>query len=246
MSKTNERMTVEELDAALKLIPPEDALAPLSVPAPTPTRMVVEALKSSLGVTTEDLERRMVAKQNKATWAERIRDDRASAIEAKRTATREALEPRIEPRLLAAIKKHNTPCALFLGPTGCGKTSAARWIMAAHACHLVRARDLATAARRHGLGEGYPPEVEEARERGLLVIDDVGSEGSDVSALQDILDHRYSRCYPTVVTTGLTASGLKALLGVAHYRRIVEQHVLRKDGTELPVLIVDCHEQGGL
>ena len=168
---------------------------------------------------------------------------REDAIRARQSAERALLSPRIEPKLRAALKAHPTPCALFLGPTGCGKTSAARWVMVAHPCHMVRARDLATAARRHGLGEGYPPEVERSRERGLLVIDDVGSEGTDVAALQDILDHRYSRGYPTLVTTGLTDLGLRAHLGAPYYRRIVDQHVPRGDGTEFRVLIVDCHEK---
>jgi DNA replication protein DnaC len=250
MTTTSSKMTTEELEAALALLPPEGATAPLSAPAlpatPAPTRMVVEALKATLEVTTDDLARRMAAKLARADRDAQEHDDRERALLAKRQAMRLAFEPRIDRRLLNAVKAHQTPCALFLGPTGCGKTSAALWVVAAHPYHLVRSRDLASAARRHGLGEGYPPEVEEARARGLLILDDVGAEGSDVATLQDILDHRYSRCYPTIVTTGLTDLALQSHLGAAHYRRILEQHVPRTDGsgTELPVLIVDCHEQG--
>jgi DNA replication protein DnaC len=235
-------MKAEEIEAALALRAVADADA---AAARTPARMVVDALKSSIGVTQRDLERRMAAKLARAERDGQAQDDRATALRAKQAAGRAAIERRpIEPKLLAAVKAYPTPCALFLGPTGCGKTSAASWIMAAHACHMVRSRDLASASRRHGLGEGYPPEVEQARARGLLVIDDVGSEGGDVATLQDILDHRYSRGYPTIVTTGLTDEGLQKHLGAAHYRRIVDQHVLRPDGTEFPVLVVDCHEGG--
>jgi DNA replication protein DnaC len=234
-------MTSDEIDAALALA----QAAPATAPQATPARMVVDALKSSIGVTQQDLARRMAAKLARVETDERARDNRMQAIEATRQEIRAGIECRnIEPKLLRAVKAHQTPCALLLGPTGCGKTSVAAWLTAASACHVVRSRDLATAFRRHGLGEGYPPEVERARDRRLCVIDDVGSEGSEVATLQDILDHRYWQGYPTIVTTGLTDSGLRAHLGASHYRRIVDQHVLRADGSEFPVLIVDCHEEG--
>lgn len=234
-------MTSDEIDAALALAERTRG----TLPTTTPVSRSVAALKSVLSVNQQDLERRMAAKLARAGTDERARNERVQAIEARRKAIRAAIESRrIEPKLLRALKAYQTPCALFLGPTGCGKTSAAAWIIAAHACYVVRSRDLATASRRHGLGDGYPPEVERARERGLCVIDDVGAEGSDVAPLQDILDHRYWRGYPTIVTTGLTDMGLRGHLGAAHYRRIVDQHVLRNDGSEFPVLIVDCHEEG--
>ena len=238
-------MRSADIDAALALTagePVTEQAASTSATPSTPStastavseRLMADALRSSAGV------------PSRAERDARQRSERALAIAAKQRLIRAAIERRnIEPKLLAAVQRHQTPCALLLGPTGCGKTSTALWIMAAHACHLVRSRDLATASRRHGLGDGYPPEVERARARGLCVIDDVGSEGSDVATLQDVLDHRYGRGYPTIVTTGLTDAGLRAHLGAAHYRRIVDQHVLRPDGSEFPVLIVDCHEEDG-
>jgi DNA replication protein DnaC len=237
-------MTREELDAALALTLATAAAGTEARPPTTPTRMTVDALKSSVGVTLVDLERRMTIKLARAERDEQARSEQAKAAEASRRAIRATIEPRIEAKLLAALRAHRTPCALLLGPTGCGKTSAAHWIMVGHVCNLIRSRDLATASRRHGLGEGYPPEVERAREGLLCVIDDVGSEGSEVATLQDILDHRYSRGFPTIVTTGLTMTELRSHLGAAHYRRIIDQHVPRNDGTEFPVLIVDCHEGG--
>lgn len=228
-------MTSDDIDKALAVT----VAAPRTefASAPIRTTMVVSKTQPS------SVQEQQWLSANESVMAEAgLYGQRGAALRSKQESERLTLEPRIAPKLLAALRTHRTPCALFLGPTGCGKTSAARWVMAAHSCHLIRARDLASSSKRHGLGDGYPPEIERCRERGVLVIDDVGSEGSEVAALQDVLDHRYSRCYPTLVTSGLTVGELQHHLGVAYYRRIVDQHVLRNDGTEFPVLVVDCHE----
>lgn len=174
-------------------------------------------------------------------------------------AQRAALEPRICVRLLNAIQGRPTPCALLLGPSGAGKTSAAHWMLAGlrplvqsaltgletdnprwlsrGPVEHMRARDLASSSRRHGLGDGFAPEVMRARGASVLSIDDIGSEGSEVAALQDVLDWRYEQGLPTIATSGLTKDQLLAHLGAAYLRRIVDQHVLRKDGAKFPVLI---------
>lgn len=105
---------------------------------------------------------------------------------------------------------------------------------------FMRARDLASANRRHGLGEGFAPEVQRARNASVLAVDDVGSEGADVTALQDVLDWRYELGLPTIVTAGFTREQMTEHLGAAYVRRIVDQHVLRKDGSEYPVLIAEA------
>lgn len=218
--------TKEALDAALATMVPQSSQdAPQStLPDREPPEVIAER-------------KRVRQAERDASEERRSREWREANLR-----TRVALEHRIAAKMLAALKKHRTPCALLLGPTGCGKTTAAQWMTTGTVSNFLRARDLATATKRHGLGDGRPPEVETAREHMLLVIDDVGSEGSDVAALQDALDYRYSRQLPTIVTSGLTESELSALLGPAYYRRIVDQHVPRKDGEEFPVLIVDCHE----
>jgi DNA replication protein DnaC len=146
--------------------------------------------------------------------------------------------------LKGALRGAQTPCALFLGPTGCGKTSAALYLtaLAESRTRFVRARDLSNADRRHPLGQGVPPEIERAQWATYLVIDDVGSEGSDLGAIQDVLDLRYSSGSAVIVTTGLTMPELTAHIGGAYVRRIVDQHVRRADGGEFPVLVVDCHD----
>lgn len=167
------------------------------------------------------------------------------------------LSGRICSRLLTDVSAVKSPCALLLGPTGCGKTSAAKWILVpvrawlqslqpdgarprwthSRSVLMLRARDIASASKRHGLGDGYPPEVTQARQAAALCVDDVGSEGNDVSALQDILDLRYENGLPTIVTSGLSLEQLGAHLGAAYLRRIVDQHVERASGGEYPVIV---------
>lgn len=149
---------------------------------------------------------------------------------------RRPLESRISPELMVALRRTRTCCALLIGPTGCGKTSGAGWIMGDFGGRLIRATDLATAYKRYPLGEGLPTEVEVACSRQVIVLDDVGAE-RDVTTIQEVLDHRYSRGYPTVVTSGLTHEELIAHLGMAYYRRIIDQHV-----RNWPVLIASGFE----
>jgi DNA replication protein DnaC len=138
-------------------------------------------------------------------------------------------------RMLDAALKSNTLCALLLGPTGCGKTSVARYLVRHHRAYWVRAIDLSAASQRHGLGEGVPPEIEIARSAGALVIDDIGQE-RDTLALYDVLDWRYARNLPTIATSGLTLEALTAHIGAEKVRRIAEQHV-----PGMKVLHVNCH-----
>jgi hypothetical protein len=146
----------------------------------------------------------------------------------------------LHPRLVAALKSNRTPCVLLLGPTSIGKTSAMHWLAAEWPGYHVHARELASSERRHGLGEGYPPELERARRERVLYLDDVGAEEPrDLGALQFLLDARYSRGLAIVATSGLKEQELLAHLGAPYLRRITDQHVARKDGSEWPVLIVD-------
>lgn len=138
--------------------------------------------------------------------------------------------------IMAALRRTRTCCALLIGPTGCGKTMAAGWIMGDFGGRLIRAVDLASAYRRYPLGEGVPSDVEVACSRQVIVLDDVGAE-RDVTTIQEVLDHRYYRGYPTVVTSGLTHEELISHLGMPYYRRIIDQHV-----RNWPVLIASGFE----
>jgi hypothetical protein len=161
------------------------------------------------------------------------RPDRRHRIE---LAQRE-FEPTIDPSLLKRLKRTRSPCALLLGPSGAGKTRACHWLMADFGGTLIHARDLGSCERRHGLGQGYPRELQIARTNRVLYLDDVGAEdGRDLGVIQEVLEVRYREGLATVVTSGLSADELKAHLGVPYVRRVTEQHVGKRDGGEWPVV----------
>lgn len=181
-----------------------------------------------------------------ATDAEREERREASRREhlARIARQRRELDPRIDPRLLAALRKTRTPCGLLLGPTGTGKTSAMHWMRAEFWGQVIHARELGSCERRHGLGEGYPPELSLIRTERVVYIDDIGAEDPrDLGVIQYALDVRYRDGLATVATSGLTAAALTKHLGEAYVRRLTEQHVPRKDG-EWPVLFVDLFGGG--
>lgn len=186
-----------------------------------------------------------------AADVEAARDQaRADALAAHRKrilAKRTELQWRIHSKLLAQIKVRPTPCALFLGPTGCGKTSAAQWLKASLPGDWFHARELASCERRHSLGDGVPPALERACSARVLYLDDLGTEDArDLAVLQHVLERRYSRGLATVTTTGLTKALLTERYGAATARRLTDQHVARATGGEWPVLVVDLHEAGAL
>lgn len=218
-------MTKEELDAALAAMPHLR-----TNPAPTPQPLGFDFAAEPAADREADRAHR--EKLYREAWHARV------------DASRAELEGRLGETLKGALRGAQTPCALLLGPTGCGKTSGALFLtaLARNRTTVVRARDLSNAERRHPLGQGIPPEITRAQDATYLVIDDLGSEGSDTGSIQDVLDLRYSRGSAVIVTTGLTMAELAAHIGPAYVRRIVDQHVRRADGTEFPVLVVDCHD----
>lgn len=233
-------MKAEEIDALLAALPPRTASdvppAP-EVPAEreSPYKAAYEAMAPNPPLpplpSPEEIE------AVRASTRQRRREEWLAGLRAKRV----ALRGRLKSRILQALEKTPTPCVVLLGPTGIGKTSAMLWLEAEWPGYHIHARELASSERRHGLGEGYPPEMLEARQARVLYLDDIGAEEPrDLTALQFLLDYRYSKGLATVATSGLTATELAAHLGAAYYRRLVDQHVARKDAT-WPVLLIDCH-----
>ena len=115
-----------------------------------------------------------------------------------------------------------------LGPTGIGKTVAiialaqrlrhvaatdlnvsfADWTFVRDLL-FVTAIDLVRARRMHPLGKGEAPLVDSAKKASLLLLDDLGSEGQDTENLFfEVVDYRYRRRTPTVVTSSMTAREL--------------------------------------
>jgi hypothetical protein len=176
---------------------------------------------------------------------EQARADALVAHRAKVLARRTELQWRIQGKLLAAIKAHPTPCALIIGPTGCGKTSAAQWLRAGLKGDWFHARELAACERRHSLGDGVPPMLERACSNRVVYIDDLGTEDArDVSVLQHVFERRYAGGLATVTTTGLTRAMLTERYGAASVRRMRDQHGAPATGGEWPVLVIDLHEGG--
>ncbi len=156
---------------------------------------------------------------------------------------RDALWPRVRhAKLLSALRELDSPCGLLLGPTGIGKSSAARWIAVRYPGVWVHARELGAAERHHGLGEGWAPLIRSAVAARFLYLDDLGTEDPrDLGNLQFVIDARYAAGRATLATSGLTKAELATYLGAPYVRRLIEQHVQKPAGGELPVLVVDCH-----
>lgn len=217
-------MTSEELDRLL------DENPTLPPPRPKPISARLSALERLLPA---------VPAPTPAPDPEALRRARQQRAEHQRA----AIWPRIKsPKLAAAVRLSDTRCALLLGPTGVGKTSAARWAQARYPGLWVSSRELGACERKHPLGDGDPPLLREARKVGTLYLDDLGTEDArDLGVIQGLIDARYAQGRAIYATTGLTKAGLAEHLGAAYVRRLVEQHVTRRDGTEMPVLFVDCH-----
>lgn len=249
-------MTREELDSQLAQHHEGPALnAPTRPVAAPPSSFrypllsqagvtAIDALRAYVGPAQTDESRARLAAYETRLEAGRVREEsekRARAEE--RAALPEKLAARTDRRIMDAIQGQRSPCVLILGPTGIGKTSAMRWLQLRHRGTWIGARDLASCERRHALGEGEPPEITRACSREILYLDDLGTEdGRDIAVLKHVIDRRYANSYPTVVTTGLTKTMLTERYEAPTVRRLLEQHVRRRDGSEYPVLVVDCHE----
>jgi len=224
-------VTAEELEEKLADLPPQ----PPRPPPPLRHLLMVSAREA-----LDTLRRTAPANEPSDEAQER------AALEARRERIRRAratLEARIRnPKLLTALRRLDTRCALLLGPTGEGKTSAALWARLRHRGAWMTARDLGASERRHPLGEALPPLLREALRAPVLYLDDLGTEESrDLGVLQYVIDQRYASGRATFVTSGLTPKGLADYLGAPTLRRLVEQHVPRGEGSEWSVLQVDLH-----
>lgn len=139
--------------------------------------------------------------------------------------------------------------ACILGPSGTGKTTALRAWLSAQCQRAYRAavergfRDplyrhtkgilwttghaLASARKRHALGSGEAPLVEQAESASLLLLDELGFEPR-TEVVFEVLDARYAAGLPTVVTSGLTAKGFadrERGYGDALFRRLTDNGV---------------------
>ena len=141
----------------------------------------------------------------------------------------------------------------LLGPSGTGKTTAALALVRRLADELyqaevergpdwysqpsadlirwsrsrwVTAHEIARARREHRLGQSDAPLIRECMEAPLLVVDEMGFEPVD-GTIFEIVDVRYGRKLPTIVTSGLTSGEFAKRYGAALLRRLTDDGVGR-------------------
>jgi DNA replication protein DnaC len=131
--------------------------------------------------------------------------------------------------------------ALWLGQTGVGKTlsmlalanrvldvSAKEGVSPADRAFAVglayvTADGLIRARKGHGLGHGEPDEIRTARSASLLLLDELGSEGTDHDAtLFALVDQRYAAGRPTIIASGMTEAAFRSKYGDALARRVTD------------------------
>lgn len=147
------------------------------------------------------------------------------------------------PELLAAALEYTASArVVLLGPSGAGKTSIGCAMLnalidrgaaldctptafrTAQGARFVDALELRTAVAEWKLGQGTPPEVEEAHAATVLLLDDVGKELELKTAnpIPEIVRYRHARGLPTWVTTSLDETKMTISYDQAHMRRIFE------------------------
>lgn len=127
------------------------------------------------------------------------------------------------------VKANPRQSFTFEGGAGSGKTTLATWALINNPRYgyWVRAGDLERARKEQALGKPAS-KVEEAEKAGVLLLDEVRTEGVAFGATFDVLDYRHGRNLPTYATTGLTAEKLGASLGDGGFRRLFEEPGVRR------------------
>ena len=153
--------------------------------------------------------------------------------------SREEMEPRVVPALLALSRAVPRRSALICGPSAAGKTTAVALAFRSAlyegvakggpAWHFARrmvwerAFELACHRGEHVLGAGEPPRVDRCRRASLVVLDDIGKEPPNLSIhLWQVVNLLYEAEIPMLVTTGLTPAELDARYDANFVRRALE------------------------
>jgi len=122
------------------------------------------------------------------------------------------------------------PAVVLVGPSGSGKTTLACALLRAWEAKHPRRRAvfalatrLAVARIEHGFGHGQAPEIERALEAGLLLLDDVGTEGHSAwNAVPDVILERVTYGRPIWVTTWMSPEQAAQRYGDGVARRLFE------------------------
>lgn len=147
--------------------------------------------------------------------------------EAPELASRVQLHPAICPYSVnaALARLRGASRALLVGAAQKGKTSLAVAALRGRKCEafFCRAETLGLSRRQAKYGAGESGPVARALETGLLLLDDVGSEGDErdrIQAVKDVLFDRYEQDRPTWVTTGLDSTQIEARYGAGILARM--------------------------
>lgn len=119
---------------------------------------------------------------------------------------------------LEAVRDHATDGVLLIGPPGAGKTHLAAAAIASgpRGSFFISSVDLladVAASWRPGGGEGL---MWRAKSAPLLALDDLGSESLQswgMAALHALLDHRWNRSLPVIVTTNCSTATITERIG---------------------------------
>lgn len=175
------------------------------------------------------------AKAERVSVATGIRDTLPPFV---RLAKPADLEARICAALLPFARTIPGSSTLIVGPTAAGKTVAMAiafrrllaagveqggpgWARAAGLC-WYDASELARARRGWPLGQGDPPQFERAIRASMLFLDDLGQERADDGSVRDVLNDRYAKMLPTIVTSGMRVSEIEARYDTQIVRRILQ------------------------
>jgi hypothetical protein len=127
-------------------------------------------------------------------------------------------------RFTAFVKANPRQSITFVGESGAGKTTLATWALVNNPLYgvFVRASDLERARKEQALGKPAGL-VETAEKAGVLLLDEVRTEGVAFGGTFDVLDYRHGRNLPTYSTTGLSDMKIGAALGDGAVRRLFEE-----------------------
>jgi DNA replication protein DnaC len=154
---------------------------------------------------------------------------------------------RLDERLLRFVRgwKPAHGSVAIIGETGCGKTSAVSAMAHRWTAEIIergvtdpmftglvylKSYDIIQANGDPRLGTVNEAALRRAEAATVLVLDELGGERSfadcrSESTLFELLDRRYDRCRPTIVTTGLRLEALANRYGAQLARRLTDKGV---------------------
>jgi DNA replication protein DnaC len=125
---------------------------------------------------------------------------------------------------------------VLLGPAGAGKTSLGVALLLAIAAKIdtvgsfYSTFEISESRRQNRLGAGEAEAVKEAMEADALLLDELGAEKTQDTAVHEIIRHRHDGEMVTIYTTGFTEEQITTKYGPAIARRIFEGAVVLRLG----------------